>query len=49
MSTITLNATDFANLVRGADCVIMPVAIGGYLYMVIRGGQDANLYRTAIA
>lgn len=49
MSTITLSAVDFAKVLQGNDCVILPVAIGGFVYAVIRGGQDANIYRVAVA
>ena len=49
MSTLTLTAMQYADLIRGYDCVQAPVAIGGYLYAVVRGAQDQNIYRVAIA
>lgn len=46
---ITLTASQYADKLRAYDCVQAPVAIGGYLYMVVRGSSDDNIYRTAIA
>lgn len=49
MSVVTLTATQYAEMLRVFDCVQAPVAIGGYLYLVKRGTEDANIYRTAVA
>lgn len=47
MSVITLTATQYADMLRVFDCVQAPVAIGGYIYAVKRGADDANIYRVS--
>jgi len=49
MVVVTLTSDAFAALVRSNDCVILPVAIGGYCYAVVRGARDADIYRVAVA
>lgn len=46
---VTLTAEEYADLLRTFDCVQAPVAIGGYLYAVVKGADDTNVYRVAIA
>jgi len=48
MTVITLTTTEFANMLRVRDTIMAPVAIGGYLYAVVRGMGDENIYRVAI-
>lgn len=45
---VTLSATEYAELLRVYDCVQAPSAIGGYLYAVVKGSDDENIYRTAV-
>jgi hypothetical protein len=47
MTVVTLTPSEYAALLRVYDCVQAPVAIGGYLYAVIRGAGDENIYRVA--
>lgn len=48
MSVIDLTPGEYAAKLRAFDCVQAPCAIDGYLYMVIRGSEDDNLYRVAV-
>lgn len=45
---MTMTASEFAELLRVHDCVIVPVAIGGYLYAVKRGAEDTDIYRVSV-
>jgi len=49
MVVVTLASDAFAAIVRSNDCVILPVAIGGYCYAVIRGAHDSDIYRVSVA
>jgi len=49
MTVITLTANQFADMLRTRDCIMTPVAISGYLYAVVRGMDDENIYRVAVA
>lgn len=46
---VDMTAAEFAALVRTRDCVILPVAIGGRIYAVVKGSEDENIYRAAVA
>ena len=50
MNIIDLAPGDFADLVRSKDVLMLPVAIQGYLYAVIKGDSnvEGNVYRVAI-
>lgn len=43
-----MTPTQFAALLQGFHCIMMPVAIGGFCYAVKEGSDDANMYRVAI-
>lgn len=43
---VSLTAAEYAEKLRVYDCVQIPIAIDGFLYMVIRGEDSANIYRT---
>lgn len=47
MSVITLSVSDYATLLRTRDCVCAG-QVGGYLYAVVKGEQDENIYRVAV-
>ena len=49
MTVITLAPAVFADMLRVRDVIMAPVAIGGFLYAVVRGADDENIYRVAIA
>lgn len=48
MTLVTLSINDFAALLRTHECVCVG-NIGGYLYAVVRGVGDENIYRTAVS
>lgn len=47
MTIVTLSIEDYAALMRAKDCVCAG-QIGGYLYAVVKGAEDQNIYRVAI-
>jgi hypothetical protein len=49
MTVVTLTASQYADMLRNFNCVQVPTAIGGYLYMVVRAPGDENIYRVSIA
>ena len=49
MSVVTLTASQFADKLRVCDVIMLPVAVQGFVYGVVRGGVDENIYRVAVA
>lgn len=49
MSVVDLTAEEYADMLRVSDCVQLPVAVKGYLYMVVKGELNGNVYRVSIA
>jgi hypothetical protein len=48
MTVITLTAAQFADKMRSEDMVMLPVAVQGFVYGVVRGAQDKDIYRVAV-